>query len=497
MKKIIYGLVFGFMLFVGINNVNAAKYIKKVCYYNDVNYKLADELDLNSINKDDLISFYGNINIQLIMYSNNTAEGILLNSFSEDDGYYFKRKEGKSINVKVTENTCPKFLTYTIAVGSNTLEASTSYTTYANEESTLSQDKYSLSLTGEGNINTSKFPTTSSNVVKDVCNYKKDEYNETLQLQVYANGKITGYEFTDKTVSPIYLLNWINWNEIGGNDSCPDYLMYLNNDSSGSIYSTFSITNDGDNGLAAKRISIINSDGIEANLTGNLNSDYVDSNDALFEDTMYKQLVCQLHSPLSNRNLFPSYNSSLEKSGNELLIDYSECDGSFEGTLDEAKDSIEESVKSIKSYCNNLYSKLGGFQQLTGARQKRIKECTNFDIYYTNLVNAEILDNYKQGCGLFSTDLTEKINMVFDIIKIAGPILAVLLGMVDFIKAVTTDDVNKESKNVLKRFLTRIMAAILLFVIPAILSILLNIFIDDKIDTTNPFCIETDTSIME
>ncbi len=69
-------------------------------------------------------------------------------------------------------------------------------------------------------------------------------------------------------------------------------------------------------------------------------------------------------------------------------------------------------------------------------------------------------------------------------IKILGPSIAVVLSSLDFAKAVVASD-DENMKKTQARFRNRIIAAVLLFMIPHLVSILLNLF---NITTDNATC---------
>ena len=60
-------------------------------------------------------------------------------------------------------------------------------------------------------------------------------------------------------------------------------------------------------------------------------------------------------------------------------------------------------------------------------------------------------------------------------IKILGPSIAIVLGSLDFIKAIVSSD-EENMKKTQKRFVNRLIAAALLFLIPLIVELLLGLF---------------------
>lgn len=84
--------------------------------------------------------------------------------------------------------------------------------------------------------------------------------------------------------------------------------------------------------------------------------------------------------------------------------------------------------------------------------------------------------------GLLGSELLDDISMVLTWIRIAVPILLILLGSVDFAKAVLSDD-QQELKKCTSRFVKRCVIAIAIFFIPSIIMYLLS-FIDKIADVS-------------
>ena len=62
--------------------------------------------------------------------------------------------------------------------------------------------------------------------------------------------------------------------------------------------------------------------------------------------------------------------------------------------------------------------------------------------------------------------------------------------MVSIIKTVASGDADKEMKNTFKKFGTRLIAAVLLFLIPFILAFLMDLFLGNQngYNSDDPFC---------
>lgn len=67
------------------------------------------------------------------------------------------------------------------------------------------------------------------------------------------------------------------------------------------------------------------------------------------------------------------------------------------------------------------------------------------------------------------------VQLALNIVKVAGPILVVLLSSIDFIMVIVKSDSEAFAK-AQKKLITRLILAILLFVIPVIVEVLLGVF---------------------
>lgn len=152
---------------------------------------------------------------------------------------------------------------------------------------------------------------------------------------------------------------------------------------------------------------------------------------------------------------------------------------------------INNNLEDIQEYCVNIYST---FNKNSQTSINRMNECISFENFYDQLVANGIINDLSEGCDILSKELKQYLVWILDIIKIAGPLLALGLGTLDFIKVLANGDADKEMKTAFKRFMARLGAAALLFIIPLILAFLLDVFLgnQDGYDSDNPFCIEID-----
>ena len=224
-----------------------------------------------------------------------------------------------------------------------------------------------------------------------------------------------------------------------------------------------------------------------------------DLSDALgfLDGSLYKHLLGSLKMPLENINTnvlnFTLRVGSVEnESFGNIKSNNALCSKNENDCINNANYLAEQGLKNIRSYCNDIYASYANSSQDIYI-DERMQECISFNSFYSTLVNEGIVNNLADYCGILSKDFVEKLSFFLSIIMIAGPILAILLGSVDFIKVITNGDADKEMKTAFKHFMIRVGSAALLFLIPALLSFILSTFsISENQD--NPFCNVNDWS---
>lgn len=152
---------------------------------------------------------------------------------------------------------------------------------------------------------------------------------------------------------------------------------------------------------------------------------------------------------------------------------------------------IEQKMGDVRDYCVNIYN---SFNKNNQNSINRMNECISFNNFYNQLVKNGVVNDLSEGCDMLSDDLKDKLIWILNIIKIAGPLLALGFGTLDFIKVLANGDADKEMKSAFKNFSIRLGAAALLFIVPLILAFLLDMFLSnqDGYNPDNPFCIEID-----
>jgi len=303
------------------------------------------------------------------------------------------------------------------------------------------------------------------------CVYKSDGIDHGMDVFVqYYNGQVT----VDAGSFPFNgTLNASDF-EKDGNLSCPDYNVYCTHvEYSGS-----------------KQCNIVKADSkhpsseVEETLTGDE-----------IANGKYRTYLGQLKVALK---LSPNYdkikNTNIDLGNGEtttinaINTYYGLCTTDDCGGQEYVEYAIEQGTRKIASYCNDIYENYGKDKT---KYEKAMKECLGFSDFYKEVVkNGVISSDLSSDCPLLSSDMIAKLKWVLNIFRIVAPLLAFGLGTIDFIKVIASGDADKELKNAGKRLLFRIIAAVLLLVIPTILAFILDVFLgnSDGYDSDNPFC---------
>ena len=77
------------------------------------------------------------------------------------------------------------------------------------------------------------------------------------------------------------------------------------------------------------------------------------------------------------------------------------------------------------------------------------------------------------------SDLKVDLQNLFNFLKILLPLLIIGLSIMDFIKAITGDK-DRELKKTFKRFVKRLVLAVVFFFLPVLINLLLDIFMIDS-----------------
>lgn len=149
---------------------------------------------------------------------------------------------------------------------------------------------------------------------------------------------------------------------------------------------------------------------------------------------------------------------------------YKECRDNQTCKSNAIKD-INEVEENIKSQCKSILQNF----DYEGVQQECIEDCLSM---------KDILNGYKKGtdlyddglslgqCG-FSDRLLIWIANIVRWVKYIVPVLVIVLGILDFIKAIASDK-DDEMKKAQGRFVKRLIAAALIFIVPFIIEFILD-----------------------
>ena len=136
---------------------------------------------------------------------------------------------------------------------------------------------------------------------------------------------------------------------------------------------------------------------------------------------------------------------------------------------------ILDSSDSLSEYTELMYTAIAYLK--SRANRLNLNEKQLVEIYdkYVDLVDRENLDIYPVvDCEtLLGEDLIKKINSYLNIIKIAVPIIVIGLGIADFTKAIFAGE--EDMKKAQKQFIKRLIIAILIFLTPTLVNLLLSL----------------------
>lgn len=106
----------------------------------------------------------------------------------------------------------------------------------------------------------------------------------------------------------------------------------------------------------------------------------------------------------------------------------------------------------------------------------QITRVANLKLKFETLVREKNLNIYPiVDCkSLLGQDLIDKINSYLNIIKIAVPIILIAFGIIEFTKAVFAGD-EESMKKAQKSFIKRLVIAVLIFLTPTLINLLLGL----------------------
>lgn len=140
--------------------------------------------------------------------------------------------------------------------------------------------------------------------------------------------------------------------------------------------------------------------------------------------------------------------------------------------MSEVNRDFSDTINSLSVFCNDVYSRCNYNDDAT-------TYCLEMDKKISELMKQYNLKGEK--CGLSSRLIFWFANIV-KWVKYIAPVIAIILGILDFIKAIisSSDDDMKKSQG---KFVKRLIAAALLFIVPFIIE-----FVLDKFNIVSDYC---------
>lgn len=154
----------------------------------------------------------------------------------------------------------------------------------------------------------------------------------------------------------------------------------------------------------------------------------------------------------------------------EYISNYKACDGN-NSCKNGLKKNINSTEDTIKSKCRRILSKY----KYSGGQSGCIDACLSI---------KDTLDDLKKGTDLYKKDIGSGecgvsqrilnwINNIIKWVKYIVPVLVIVLGILDFMKAIGADK-DDEFKKAQGKFVKRLIAAALIFIVPLILGFILE-----------------------
>lgn len=247
--------------------------------------------------------------------------------------------------------------------------------------------------------------------------------------------------------------------------NCPQYL-FLNPDNLGIL--------DAEGVLMSWDISSIQ------NFTSCINCSFKMGNIDQIITFEYRKTEEQIQEELAKveetTNLLQSYIDELNSLDCDSEKDFARCQ--------ELEEKIKNSTDEIDAMCKEQFDS----SQFEGRRGN----CEKYMLVREVIVTAGIIDDFRDGCSIISRDLRDFINWILSLIKIAGPIIVIVMGTLDFTKAAASSEADA-NKKAFDKLTKRLVMAVIIFIIPSLIQFVFSYFdvfnIAEGLDPSNPFCL--------
>lgn len=146
------------------------------------------------------------------------------------------------------------------------------------------------------------------------------------------------------------------------------------------------------------------------------------------------------------------------------------CDKTDASCISDTIAEVNEQENVIKNYCKEILSK---YDYDGGTEEDCLESCLGIaNKIKKDKIDAKLITDDLGECG-FSSRLLVWINNILKWIKYILPVLVIILGIIDFIKAIAAEK-DDEMKKAQGRFIRRLIAAALAFIVPLIITFILD-----------------------
>lgn len=154
----------------------------------------------------------------------------------------------------------------------------------------------------------------------------------------------------------------------------------------------------------------------------------------------------------------------------ESVKKYEDCNKKDAVCISKTVTEVNNQESIIKSYCKSLLAELD-FDG--GTESECLKDCIDIGIKIKNIKKeAGLISGDSGECG-FSARLLVWTSNILRWIKYILPVIVIVMGIIDFIKAIAADK-EDEMKKAQGAFVKRLIAAALVFIIPLIIEFILD-----------------------
>lgn len=155
---------------------------------------------------------------------------------------------------------------------------------------------------------------------------------------------------------------------------------------------------------------------------------------------------------------------------NDAINKYKECDKTDAICISQTITNVKKQEDLIKKYCSSITQ---SHNYDGGTEQDCLEACIGIGVQTAKAKkSAGLLSTDSGQCG-FSARLLVWISNILRWIKYILPVAVIIFGIIDFIKAISADK-EDEMKKAQKRFIIRLIAAALVFIIPLIIEFILD-----------------------